>query len=199
MNGLDKITARIERDAVADAARIAEEAKLQCDAIRAEGEAKAQERYWRRINEGVKATEDRVQRLGKAADMESRKVILSTKQEIVDEVFKRAEEKLRAFTGEEYEDFLAGLAARAAVTGREEIVLAAADQTAYGAAVQKKANALLTGDGRTGELRLAADPGDFSAGLVLRDGNISVNCTVEALMTQAREEMASFAAAELFG
>ena len=44
MNGIEKITARIETDAVADAARIAEETKAQCEAIRAEGEKKAQER-----------------------------------------------------------------------------------------------------------------------------------------------------------
>ena len=198
MNGLEKIIARIEADAAADAARMEEEAKQQSEAILSEGEAKAQESYWQKVKAGVKATEDRVQRIGKAADMEARKILLSSKQELVDETFQKAEEKLRALSGAEYEDFLATLAVRAAVSGREELVLTAADREKYGSAVLKKANALLAADGRAGKLTLAGDAGDFSAGLVLREGNISVNCTIEALMAQAREEMTSFAAAELF-
>ena len=39
MNGIEKITARLETEAVADAARMAEEAEVQCRAIRTEGEA----------------------------------------------------------------------------------------------------------------------------------------------------------------
>ena len=129
--------------------------------------------------------------------MEARKIILASKQELVDAVFRRAEEKLRALPAEEYVEFLAGQAARAAVTGREEIVLDAADMEAHGQAVLRRANALLAEAGKEGALTLSGTPGDFRGGLVLKDGNISVNCTIEALMSQAREEMASFAAAEL--
>lgn len=198
MNGIDKITARIETDAVADAARIAEEAKTQCDEIRTEGEAKAQESYWRRVREGVKLTEDRVQRLAKAADMEARKSVLSCKQAIVSDAFERAEAKLRALSGDEYVEFLAGQAARASVTGGEEIVLSPQDRKKYGAKVVSRANARLTAAGKTARLTLAEDGGDFSGGLVLRDGDVSVNCTVAALMAQARQDMASRVAAELF-
>ena len=40
--------------------------------------------------------------------------------------------------------------------------------------------------------------GDFEGGLLLRDGSIAVNCTIGALIAQAREEQASAVAAELF-
>ena len=198
MNGIEKITARIETDAVAEAARMAEEAAAQAEAIRAEGETKAQESYWQKLQAGVKAAEDRVQRLAKAADMEARKSVLSCKQAIVAEAFDKAEARLRALSGEAYVDFLAGQAARAAVTGREEMVLSAADRKEYGAAAVKKANALLADAGKTGELTLSDQEGDFQGGLVLKDGNVSVNCTVAALMEQARIDMASSVAAELF-
>ena len=55
MNGIDKITARIETDAVADAARIDQETKEKCKAIRAEGEKKAQDGYWEKVRQGVAA------------------------------------------------------------------------------------------------------------------------------------------------
>ena len=197
MNGIEKITARIEAEAVADAARISEQGAAQCEAIRAAGETKAQEAYWSRLREGTKAAEDRADRLGKAADMEARKSVLACKQEIVARAFARAEEKLRALTGEKYIDFLAGQAAAASVTGREEVILNAEDRP-LGEKTVKKANALLDKKGRTGKLVLSSETGDFSGGLLLRDGNITVNCTLEALMEQAREEQSALVAAELF-
>jgi V/A-type H+-transporting ATPase subunit E len=198
MNGIDKITARIEADAVADAERIAQEAQAQAESIKADGEKKAQEQYWQKVQQGVKATEDRASRLAKAADMEARKNILAYKQTVVGEAFDRAEKRLLAMTGEPYISFLAGQAARASVTGREEIVLTAEDKKAYGSKILAKANALLATKGKTYKLSLAEETGNFSGGLILRQGNVSVNCTVEALMAQARETMASAVAAELF-
>ena len=198
MNGLEKITARIETDAVADAARLADEVKLQCDAVRTEGEAKAQESYWRRVKDGVKATEDRVARLAKAADMEARKSVLACKQEIVSEAFARAEEKLSALSGDAYIEFLASLAARASVTGREEILLNEKDRDAAGRKAAARANELLAAQGRPAFLTLAADAGDFTGGLILRDGSITVNCTIAALIAEARQSQASEVAAELF-
>ena len=198
MNGIDKITARIETEAVADAARIAGEAKTQCEAIRAEGEKKAQEGYWEKVRQGVAAAEDRVQRLAKTADMEARKSVLSFKQSLVAEAFDKAEAKLNALKGDEYVSFLAALAARAAVTGTEEIVLSAADKAAYGPKVIAQANAALKKAGKTGALTLSAGEGKFARGLVCKQGSVSVNCTVEALMAQAREDMASDVAAALF-
>jgi V/A-type H+-transporting ATPase subunit E len=198
MNGIDKITARIEADAVADAARIAQEAQAQAETIRSDGDKKAQERYWQKVQQGVKATEDRAFRLAKAADMEARKNILAYKQSVITEAFDRAEKRLLAMSGDEYINFLAGQAARASVTGREEIVLSQKDKKTYGSKVVSKANALLGTMGKSGKLTLADDEGDFSGGLVLRQGNVSVNCTVAALMEQARETMASVVATELF-
>ena len=198
MNGIDKITARIETDAVADAARIAQEVKAQCEAIKAEGEKKAQEGYWEKVRQGVAAAEDRVQRLAKTADMEARKSVLSFKQSIVADAFDKAEAKLNALTGEEYVSFLAALAARAAVTGEEEIVLSADDKAAYGKKVITKANAALKAAGKEGRLTLSETDGNFGRGLICKQGSVSVNCTVQALMDQAREDMASDVAAELF-
>ena len=198
MNGIDKITARIETDAVADAARIAQEVKAQCEAIRAEGEKKAQESYWEKVRQGVASAEDRVQRLAKTADMEARKSVLSFKQSIVAQAFDKAEAKLNALTGDEYVTFLATLAAKAAVTGTEEIVLTAGDKKDYGKKVVEQANAALKAAGKTAKLALSDEEGSFGRGLVCRQGSVSVNCTVEALMAQARENMASDVAAELF-
>lgn len=197
MKGIEKITARIQAEAAEDAARIEEEGKVRAAELVARGETLAKERYWQKIREGAKAAEDRKERLAKAADMEARKSILAAKQEIVAEAFQRAEELLCAMDGEEYLNFLADLAVRASSTGTEEIVLAEKDQ-ALGTKVARRANDRLAAMGKTANLAVASRVGDFAAGLILAQGNISVNCTVEALMNQAREGMAAEVAAELF-
>ena len=199
MNGIEKITARIETDAVADAARIAQEAKAQSDAIRAEGEKSAQESYWQKVRQGVAQAEDRVQRLAKTADMEARKSVLSFKQSLVAQAFDKAEERLRSMEGEEYVSFLTALAVRSAITGTEELVFSGKDRAACGAEVVKRANETLSKAGKTGALKLSDEEGRFDRGLICRQGNVSVNCTVDALMAQAREDMAAQVAAELLG
>ena len=198
MDGIEKITARIEADAAADAARIAEETAGQCDSIRSDGEKQAQAFYWQKIREGTKAAEDRASQLATAADMQARKDILACKQAIVAEAFDRAEEEILQMSGEAYVDFLAGQAARASVTGMERIVLSEHDRDAYGSKVVARANVRLAGLGKTGRLILSEETGKFRAGVVLQDGNIEVNCTLETLMAQARTAMASRVAAELF-
>ena len=198
MNGIEKITARIETDAVADAARLAEQTEAQCQAIRAEGEKKAQARYWELVRQGVSTAEDRVQRLAKTADMESRKSVLSCKQALVAQAFDQAEARLRAMNGDAYIDVLAALAVGAATTGTEELVLTAKDKRLFGEKVLEKANAALEAAGKAGQLTIAQEDGTFDRGLICRQGSVSVNCTLGALMDQARETMAAQVAAELF-
>ena len=66
MKGIDKITSRILADAEAECAAVRKESDERCAAIKAEAEKKAQEEYWRLVREGVKDTEQRVQRLGRS-------------------------------------------------------------------------------------------------------------------------------------
>lgn len=199
MNGIDRITARIETEAVAESARMAQQAKADCEQILAEGEKKAQDSYWQLVRQGVAATEDRVQRLAKTANMEARKSILAYKQALVAQAFEKAEAKLRGIRGAAYTDLLAALAVKASQSGREELVLSARDRAACGQAVTDKANAALTAAGKTGKLTLSKREGDFEGGLLCREGSVSVNCTFDALMAQAREDLATEVAAELFG
>ena len=57
------------------------------------------------------------------------------------------------------------------------------------------ASALLQG---TALLTLAADTAEIEGGLILRDGNVEVNCAFETQLRILRESMASEVAAALF-
>lgn len=198
MNGLDKITARIEADAVAEAAASIQEARDRCAQILAEADKAAQDRYWECAREGMKSVEDRAQRLGRAADMEARKSILAFKQETVSSVFDLVQQKLLDLPEADYLDFLTRKVVQAASDGDEELVLNAADRDALGEKLLASAGEALAAKGIRPALRLAEQTGDFAGGVIVRKGDVSVNGSIDALVAQARSELAADVAATLF-
>ncbi|MGX8692464.1 MAG: V-type ATP synthase subunit E [Clostridia bacterium] len=198
MKGTEKIIAHIRADAEAQSAAILSQAEQQCAAIRADFEAKAKERYNERLLSGEKACEDRVDSMDRIARMEARKGLLALKQEMVSRSFELACEKLVKLPEAEYVALLARLAADAAVTGTEEIVLNARDRAAVGEKAVKAANARLAEAGKPAELKLSPAEGSFAGGLLLRRGSIETNCTAELLVELQRSEMSSELAGVLF-
>lgn len=189
MNGLERITERIESDAAAAAARRLEAAREECEKLAAQAEQTAQERYWAGVRSGVKTVEERSQRLARAAEAEAKKTILAFKQETVDEVFDEVQRRLLALPEEEYLAFLCAQATEGLKSGDEEIVLNARDSELYGPRLLALLTEKLEAHGITASLRLSEEPGEFRGGLLVRRGNVTGNGTVEALVGLARQEM----------
>ena len=198
MKGTEKIIAHIRADAEAQSAAILSQAEQQCAAIREEYEARARERYSEKLLSGGKACEDRVDSMDRIARMEARKGLLALKQEMVSKSFELACEKLVNLPEADYVALLARLAAEAAVTGTEEIVLNARDRAAVGEKAVGAANAKLAEAGKTAKLKLSPAEGAFAGGLLLRRGSIETNCTAELLVELQRSEMSSELAGVLF-
>lgn len=199
MNGIDRITARIEADAAAEAALMAQQTEADAARIRAEAEKAAQEHYWERMKQGMKAVEDRAARLAGAAGMEAKKTILAFKQETVTAVFDAAQQQLLSMPKAEYIRFLTDKAVAACTTGRETLVFNAADKKAVADKVAAAVNKAMETAGKPTEVTVAEETGAFCGGLIVRQGSVSCNCTIDALMAQAREGMAAEVAAALFG
>lgn len=197
MNGIEKIAARIEADAKAEIDVLNAETDAQCAAITAEAEAKAAEAYEKRMAKGKADCEVRVQRLGATADMEARKAILAFKQEMVGEAFAKAIEAIIALPKEEYVEFLASQAAAASSNGYEELVFSERDQ-AVAEAAAKRANAILKEKGKEAHLSVSAETAEIPGGLILRQGDIEVNCAVDTLVGLYRNRLAGQVAGILF-
>ena len=194
MKGTEKIIAHIQADAKAQADAILAQAEQQCASIREEFEKKAGELYGEKIRAGVKACQDQLDSQQRIAQMEAKKSLLAVKQEMVAESFDKARDQILNLPREQYIDFLAKLAAKASVSGDEEIVLNARDRAAVGEAVVKAANALL----KDGRLSLSERTGSFDGGLILSRGNVEANCTAELLVELCRGEMSVEIADMLF-
>lgn len=198
MKGIDKITSRILADAEAECAAVKKESDERCAAIRAENEKKAQDEYLRLVREGVKDTEQRVQRMDRTARLEAKKSILGMKQETVSRAFDLARERIAELPERDYIAFLAREAAEAAITGQEEVIFCERDRKSVGAKAVKAANELLSARGVPGTLTLSDDTREMSGGLMLKQGDIEVNCTVDTLLDLSRGELAAQVAQVLF-
>ena len=198
MNGIEKITARITADAEAECRAIREESEKKCAEIRAENDKKAQEEYWRLVRAGVKDTEQRVQRMARTAALEAKKSVLNMKQEAVSRAFDLAKDKIAELPERDYIGFLAREAAGAAITGQEEVIFCERDRAAVGAKAVRAANELLAARGMPATLTLADATREMAGGLILKQGDIEVNCTVDTLLDLTRGELAARVAEVLF-
>lgn len=198
MDGINKITERIAAEASEEIAALQAETAEKCNAIKEDYNSKAQDEYWKLIREGTKDCETQVKRLAGTAEMEAKKSVLTMKQEAIAHVFDVAVTRLCTLPEEKYVEFLALQAANAAGTGLEEIVFNARDKASCAKAVTKAANELLKKRGLLPKLTISEQTGNFRGGLMVKQGDIEVNCTVEKLVELSKGELAPQLAELLF-
>lgn len=198
MNGIEKITAKLLEEAKQRADAVLSQADAQCRTIEADYEKRARQEYESLLSSGREAISAVSEQMESAAEQESRKQLLSLKQEMVSEAFLLAAEKISALPQEEYIAFLARQAAEASGDGQGVILLNARDRGSIGEKLIETANALLKEQGRPGELTLGEETRPIKAGLILKKGDIEVNSSVETLTELCRSEMAAKVARALF-
>lgn len=202
MNGIEKITGRIEDDAQREIDALLNKAKAEAEEITTRYSLQAGREADDIVRRGKKAADERVERLGSVAQLEARKLTLAAKQEVLDEAFALAQKKLCTLPDGEYVSLLASLAVKAARTGREQVIFSQKDRTRVGKAVVTKANELLAKQAAPqpgqGMLTLAEESRPIQGGLILSDGEVETNCTFETLVRLLRDEMSGEVAKALF-
>ena len=193
MNGIEKITQRIDADTQAEIDRILADAREKAAQITGKYKAQADAEAASLAAKNEKNAAEREERLVSVAQMESRKVTLAAKQEMVEKAYQLALEKLRTMPAERYTAVLADLLVQAAPDGRGEVIFAPADREGPGAAAVEQANAQLKG-----KLVLSAETRPLQGGFVLKNGNVEVNCTFDTLVRLQKAETAGAVAKKLF-
>lgn len=188
MTGIENITGRIQADAQAEIDRIQADARREAERISAGYAARADRECADLLARGEKSAQERGSRLVSAAEMESRKMTLAAKQEVLDQAFELALQKLLSLSQADYVALLAKLAASAARTGREQIILNPDDQKKLGAQVVSQANQLLSKADLEPKLSLSEQTRPIQGGLLLSDGAVEVNCALETLVRLSRTE-----------
>ena len=227
MNGIEKITARIQQDSRQEIDAILNEARAQADAITAKARAEAQAVGDEVTAQGKKAAAEREDRLASTAQMECRKAMLAAKQEVIEEAFQRAHKQLLTLPTDKYIDLLSDLAVQASTTGKEKLIFSPTDRAQLGKAVVMAANEKLakavapklpddvaaskagasldqvvTGASAvlsgTAMLTLSEETRPMDGGFILSDGAVEVNCTFDTLIRLQRGALSGEVAKVLF-
>lgn len=198
MKGTEKIIAHIRADGDAEAKKIIDAASKQAEEKRAESFKAALSEYEKLMQAGNAECEDILSGSRRIAEMEAKKSVLSVKQEMISAAFDAAREEIVNMPRDKYTQFLARMAAEAAASGMEEIVLNARDKAEVGKSVCKAANELLSAKGTPGKLTVSEDTVDISGGVIVRFGGIETNCSIDALIRQRRSGLSTEVAAAMF-
>lgn len=193
MNGMEKITARMKEDAARSLSELNAQTEQELRRIREESAARAEKERETAGGHAHLAAQERYERLCSAAEMETRKLTLSAKQEVLAETYDRALEILCSMPREEYLSLLVHLLKAAGGKGDEKIALSVKDRDEMGETLVERANKELNA-----HYTLAGEAADIRAGLVLISEECDVNCSFETLLALSREKTERGAAKLLF-
>ncbi len=143
------------------------------------------------------AAEDKKMRMLATARMDIGKELLAVKLALLNEVFVKAGEQIKAMGDQEYQELISGLMVKAVETGDEEVIIGRKESRIDDEFI-KHINRKL-GSGFKGNLRPAKDKADIAGGFILRRGKIQVNVSTEVLFSEVREKLESELCNELFG
>ena len=198
MTGIEKILAHIKSQSDAECREIERASSEECERIRDEYAKAEKDEYRKLVDKGRSDAERRLERLYSLATLESKKQVLATQQEMVSEAFEHAARKLAGLPEKEYIAFLVRQSCAASLTGKETIVLSPSDRKRVGNELLQAANSALRASGKPAALTLSDRTADIRGGLILSGGDIEVNCSVDALVAEYRNELAPAVAAVLF-
>ena len=193
MNGMEKITARMKEDAARSLSELNAQTERELRRIREESAVRAEKERETADERAHLAAQERYERLCSAAEMETRKLTLSAKQEVLAETYDRALEILCSMPREEYLSLLVHLLKAAGGKGDEKIALSAKDRDEMGETLVERANKELNA-----HYTLAGEAADIRAGLVLISEECDVNCSFETLLALSREKTERGAAKLIF-
>ncbi len=190
---IEKITSKIIEDAEMQARSIAEDAQKQADEILNRAESEAEQKVADAEQKGREDKQKVISRRKSVADIDSRKMLLQTKQEKLEACFSEAARRAAELDEKDYVEFLAEIVEETGLH-KGEIILNARDREAVG---KKLLQSLKQKDDKN-DFTLADETRTFSGGLMMRDGKVYINGTIESFVKEAREELAEKAAAILF-
>lgn len=227
MDGIEKITAKIQQDAEREVAALMAQTEEKVAAIQAQAAAQAEQERGDILARGRRAADERLERLQSAAQMETRKLILASKQEVVGEAFEKAVDYLCDLPENKLVELLTALAVEASATGKEALIFSVKDRARIGKQVVIAANELLVKGvapelpgslteskvgaflGKvvnsataqitgTGLLTLSEQTRPMRGGFIMVDDDVEVNCTFETLVRLQREKLEREVANVLF-
>jgi V/A-type H+-transporting ATPase subunit E len=189
MAGAESLIDRILEEARQQARINLEHARSEADAIIGEAKEAAGKKGAQITENARREAGERRGRLISTAELEGRKKVLQAKQEMVEEAFKIALEKLNAVPDTQYESTLIDMIAGAMPGGEAEIILSSRDRERLSRGFAGAVNQRLAQSGCTGSVRLSEEVRNINGGFILKCGSVEINNSFEAIVRMLRSEL----------
>ena len=195
----EKLRQKIVTDAEAEAGRIIEEGRAEVGKIKAEADAEVAGIASEFSRKAKAQAEEYIRRQVSLRELEARKAVLTEKGGLIDEIFAKALEELRARDRKGGYALTRELLLGAIEVGDEEIILSSEDRSAVGGTFAEDLNKELVKAGKRGEVKISSDTRDISGGFILRRGRAETNGSFGTLLAMLRDEIETEIAQILFG
>lgn len=184
---IEKITSKILDEARAVEKATLEEAKSGCDEILKNAKARAEEIVKEMEEKGLVEKGLIVERRNSVAYIDSRKVVLNKKQELITQCFNEAVDKIIGLDASAYTDLLIALGKASGVTSGV-LLFNEKEAKKFGSKVAKA----------LGDFTVSEEYGNMKGGYIIQSGKTFVDNTIESLVSENRTQLSSTVSTMLF-
>ena len=188
MAGAEKLIEKILDEARQQAQANIEKARKEADAILQAAKAEAEKKERLTLEKARINADEKKRRMIASAELDAKKEKLKAKQDIIEEAFKKALEKLNSLPEQQYfgilEDMLINI-------GREncELILSDRDKKRLNSAFLDNIKSRLKEKGYTGNINISDETRDIKGGFILKMGDIEINNSFDAILRMKRDEL----------
>ncbi len=185
---LERLLAKIIKDADNAGRALIEEARQEAERIRTES--------WYQAAQAGKAARDEIMERAESERVaimgerlaRSRATYLTRQEELYEEIFHEALRQAGSLPEEQYRAWLKGMIIKGSSSGDEETLASPHDRRLLEQGLLDEINQALRAQGDKGSLSLAPQEAPFSRGVVLKGGKIENNLSLEMALRQVRDE-----------
>ena len=187
MAGAEKIQQKILEEARQQAQKDIEQAEKEAVAIIKSAKQEALEKKDALLKKGQKDAVEHKKRLVAVAQLDARKQRLQAKQDVVQEAFEGALERLISLPAEKYQTVLIDMVVAAIKTGKEEVIVCERDKRRLTPDFIKAINTQLLNKGMNSAVKLSDETRDIKGGFILKQDNIEINHSFEMIIRMQRD------------
>ena len=193
MSGIDKIIQQIETDTKEVCDSVIASAQQKADGILAKAEKEVQMISEESKEKTAAHVVDIKKRGDSAADLEERKIVLYTKQNIISDMLKEGLNTAKALPDDEYFSLISQMVKKYSMPRDGVILFGKKDLKRLPEGFVDTLNAEAEGS-----LTLSDDVADIDAGFILKYGGIEQNCSFDAIFAGEAENLSDRAGRLLF-
>lgn len=191
MKGIENISQQITAEAQAKAGEILQEARDRAKQVREKGVQQAKAESEKSKIETAQRAEELLRRNERTAQLESKKSQLAARQKMIDLAYEKALANVLALKDDKYAALLCSLCGQTgAKTG--ELLFSQKDQGRAAGLVEQMNRQ------NGAQLTLSPQTAPIPGGFILRQGQVEINCALDAIVRSLSEQTAKDVAAILF-